>query len=591
MTQGNWDMVIRNGSIVDGTGTGMFKADIAIRDACIAEIGHVSGAGDVEIDASGLIVTPGFVDVHTHYDGQATWDECLAPSSWHGVTTAVVGNCGVGFAPCRPDDHDRLVKLMEGVEDIPGVVLTEGLPWTWETFPQYLDEIETRPHDIDIATQIPHGPLRVYVMGERAERLEPATPEDIAQMASLAGEAVRAGALGFSSSRTINHRTSEGRPTPSLKAAADELLGIADALKRENAGTLQFVSDFADIESETSMLHSLVRESGRPLSVSLSQVDGSPEAWREILAWVGQAQAEGHSILAQVAGRPVGILLGFNVTMNPFDRTPTYRQLAGLAPHERIARLSTAPVREAILVEFASEEVSPRFAPFRNFAKMFLLGDPPDYEQPAEASIASLAAALGLSPAEYAYDRLLEENGEALIYLPFMNYAQGNLDAALEMMLDPNSILGLSDGGAHLGSICDGSFPTHMLTFWTRDRTRGPRLPVETVVKWHTHDTARAVGLADRGLLKPGYKADLNIIDYANLRLHAPRMVRDLPAGGGRLLQRADGYRWTIVSGVIAYKNGNWTGATPGKLIRGAQSAPSASEASAERVESKGEQR
>ena len=572
-----WDLVIRGGNIADGTGGALRSGDIAIRDGKIEAVGLIEGAGREEIDATGLLVTPGFVDIHTHYDGQATWDERLSPSSWHGVTTVVAGNCGVGFAPCRPQDHETLVKLMEGVEDIPGVVLTEGLSWTWESFPEFLDAIEARPHDIDIATQLPHGALRVYVMGQRGADLEPATDDDIQAMAQIASEAMKAGALGFSSSRTINHRTSEGKPTPSLRASAEELQGIANALGETGLGVLQFVSDFKDGPVELGMLESLCRHSGRPLSVSLAQSDSAPQAWRKILNWVGRLREAGLPILAQVAGRPVGLMLGLDATMNPFMTCPTYREIADLPLSEKVAEFGQPERREAILNEFAADSTSPQIRFLNHFEKVFLLGDPPDYEQPAEQSIAARASRANQSAAEYAYARMLENEGRALLYLPFLNYADGSLLPSFEMMQDEGTVLGLGDGGAHLGTICDASFSTHMLTHWTRDRSRGPRFPVETVVKWHTQDTANAVGLKDRGLIAPGYKADLNLIDYEALCLHPPEIIRDLPADGRRLVQRAEGYRATLVSGEITYRDGEPTGKLPGRLIRGEQPGPGAS--------------
>jgi N-acyl-D-aspartate/D-glutamate deacylase len=574
MPRHHWDLVIRRGTLVDGTGAAPLEADVAIEGGRIARVGRVEGGGAVEVDAHGLLVTPGFVDIHTHYDGQATWDDRITPSSWHGVTTVVMGNCGVGFAPCRRDDRSLLVKLMEGVEDIPGVVLTEGLSWSWETFPEFLDAIAARPHDIDVAAQLPHAPLRVYVMGERAARLERATPDEIVRMAALAREAMEAGALGFSSSRTVNHRTSEGKPTPTLRAAEDELVGIAGGLKAAHAGVLQFVSDFREGAGELELLRNVCRSSGRPLSVSLAQAEQAPDAWRGVLDWVRNGVAEGLPLLAQVAGRPVGLMLGFEATLNPFVGCEHYRPVADLPLADRVVELRKPHVRHAIFEDVAAGRLKSRTAAFLDFGKMFILGDPPDYEQDASRSIAAQAQRAGVSPAAFAYDRMLEDDGHALLYFPFLNYASGSLQPSLEMMEHPNSVLGLGDGGAHLGTICDASFTTHMLTHWTRDRTRGRKLPIETVVAWHTRDTARAVGLDDRGVLAPGYQADLNVIDYDRLRLCEPRMVRDLPAGGGRLLQRATGYRYAIVSGHITYVDGEATGALPGRLVRGAQPAP-----------------
>jgi N-acyl-D-aspartate/D-glutamate deacylase len=569
------DLVLRGGTIVDGTGAPAYRGDVAIRGERIVQVGAVRGSGAAEIDARDLLVTPGFVDVHTHYDGQATWDERLAPSSWHGVTTAVMGNCGVGFAPCRPGDRDRLVSLMEGVEDIPGVVLTEGLAWDWETFPEYLDALESRAHDIDFAAQVPHGALRVYVMGERGADRAPATPEDIAAMARLAREAVEAGALGFTTSRTLNHRTAEGAPTPTLTAADDELLGIAAALGQAGRGVLQFVTDFKDPQAELALLRRLVETSGRPLSVSLAQAEQAPDSWRNLLAWVEGCAADGLPLRAQVAGRPVGLMLGLDATLNPFVAHPTFaRELAHASREQRAARMRDPAFRERLLGEQPKAEHPFMRAVLSNFDKMFLLGDPPDYEQPPERSIGARARAAGVTPQELAYDLLLEDEGRAMLYFPFLNYAHDDLEPSLAMMRSPATILGLGDGGAHLGTICDASFTTHMLTHWTRDRSRGERLPVEQVIAWHTRDTAAAVGLHDRGVLAPGYKADLNVIDYDALRLGPPEMIHDLPAGGRRLMQRAQGYRYAVVSGRITYRDGEPTGVLPGRLVRGERAAP-----------------
>lgn len=568
------DLVLRGGTVADGTGAPLREADVAIDGGTITAVGRVAGRGAEELDARGLLVTPGFVDIHTHYDGQATWDARLAPSSWHGVTTAVMGNCGVGFAPCRPRDQEVLVRLMEGVEDIPGVVLTEGLAWNWESFPQYLDALEARHHDIDFAAQLPHGALRVYVMGQRGADREPATAEDIAAMARLAREAVEAGALGFTTSRTLNHQTSEGKPTPTLTAAEEELLGIALALKDAGKGVLQFVSDFTDPGREMAMLRRLVAESGRPLSISLAQTEGAPEGWRKLLGWLDSLAAEGLPVRAQVANRPVGLMLGLDATLNPFVAHPSWREIADAPLPAKVARLRDPAFRERLLGERPQAEHPFMQAVLSNFEKMYVLGDPPDYEQDPSRSLGAQARARGVRPEELAYDLLLGDEGRAMLYFPFLNYANDDLEASLAMMRDPHTVLGLGDGGAHLGTICDASFTTHLLTHWTRDRTRGERLPLETAVQWHTRDTAAAVGLLDRGVLAPGYKADLNVIDYDALRLKAPRMIHDLPAGGRRLMQEAEGYRAAIVSGRITYRDGAPTDALPGRLVRGARPHP-----------------
>jgi N-acyl-D-aspartate/D-glutamate deacylase len=486
----------------------------------------------------------------------------------------VMGNCGVGFAPCRPGDHDLLIRLMEGVEDIPGPVLHEGLDWSWESFPQFLDALERRPHDIDFAAQVPHAAVRVYVMGERGANREPATKADIAAMAEISRAGVAAGALGFTTSRTLNHRASDGRPTPTLTAAEDELTGVAMGLAAAGRGVLQVVSDFVDPEAELAMLRRIVEASGRPLSVSLAQNDRSPDGWRKVLAAIGRATADGLPMRAQVCGRPIGLVLGFRLSMNPFATHPSYRAIAGLPVEDRLARLRDPELRARIVGEAGESDNPFAKAVLGNFARMFPLGDPPDYEPTPERSVAAIARAAGKPPAEVAYDAMLERDGRATLYFPFLNYADGRLDAQLEMMRHPDTVLGLGDGGAHVGMICDGSFPTTMLTHWTRDRTRGERLPLPWVVKAHTAATAQAVGFHDRGLVKPGYKADLNVVDYDRLTLHAPDVAYDLPAGGRRLVQRADGYVATIVSGEVVYRDGAPTGALPGRLVRGPQQAP-----------------
>jgi N-acyl-D-aspartate/D-glutamate deacylase len=568
------DLVIRNGLVFDGSGGAARTQDIAIDNGRIAAMGDVAGSGREELDARDRIVTPGFVDIHTHYDGQATWDQRLTPSAWHGVTTAVMGNCGVGFAPCRESDHDRLIRLMEGVEDIPNAVLTEGLAWNWQTFPEYLDALEAIPHDIDFAAQLPHGALRVYVMGERGARREVASPHDIDAMARIAADAIRAGALGFSTSRTLNHRTSDGELTPTFSAEADELAGIALGLKRAGAGVLQVISDFTDPAAETAMLRRMVTESGRPLSFSLAQSDRSPDGWKNMLAFLDQCATDGLPVRAQVCGRPVGLLLGLSLTLNPFSAHPAWKEIEALPLDRKLAILRTPDMRARMLSgEPASDNPFVR-AVLRNFEKMFPLADPPDYEPPPETSLGAVARRQNRKPEDVAYDWLLQDNGRSLILFPFLNYASGDLEPSREMMNHPLTILGLGDGGAHVGMICDGSFPTSMLTHWTRDRTRGARLKLEQVIKAQCFDTARAVGLHDRGLLQPGYKADLNIIDYDRLRLHRPTVAHDLPAGGRRLVQFADGYDATIVSGQVTYRQGIPTSALPGKLIRGGTQRP-----------------
>lgn len=569
-----YDLVIRKGTVADGTGDDLRQADVAVKDGKIAAVGKITESGREEIDAAGMLVTPGFVDIHTHYDGQATWSSELSPSSGHGVTTAVMGNCGVGFAPCRPEDHNRLIRLMEGVEDIPGPVLAEGLKWNWESFPDYLQALEERGHDIDFAAQLPHGALRVYVMGERGANREPATPEDIAAMAKIAEEAARAGAIGFSTSRTLNHRTSDGSPTPTLTAEEDELVGIALGLKRAGRGVLQVVSDFADPVREFAMIRRMMTESGRPLSLSLAQNEKAPEGWRYLLSEVERASGEGLPIKAQVCGRPVGVLLGLELTLNPFSAHPSFREIAHLPLEAKVEKMRDPAFKKKLLSEEPASDDPFMRSVLANLHKMYTLDEIPNYEQEPERSIGAQAQAQGAEPLALAYDHLLTDGGHAMLYFPFLNYAQNSLEPSYQMMLHKDTVLGLGDGGAHVGMICDGSFSTHMLTHWTRDRSRGERLSVPWVVKAHSQDTAAAVGLLDRGLLKPGYKADINIIDYGNLKLFRPQVAYDLPAGGRRLVQRAEGYEATIVSGEVIQRGGKAMGATPGKLLRGAQGAP-----------------
>ena len=569
-----YDLVVRGGQVFDGEGGEPYQADIAIRDGRIVDIGRLRASGAEEIDARGMIVTPGFVDIHTHYDGQATWDERMQPSSWHGVTTVVMGNCGVGFAPCKPEDHDRLVRLMEGVEDIPFPVLTQGLPWNWESYPDYLDSLSDRCFDVDIGSQLPHAALRVFVMGERGANREDASEADIHAMAAIAKRAVEAGALGFSTSRTLNHRTSDGQPTPTLTASEAELTGIAMGLAAAGKGTLQVVSDFNDTDEEFAMLRRIVERSGRPLSFSLVQSPRDPLQWRRLLELLSNANAAGLPMKAQVAGRPVGVLFGFELTLNPFTHHPTYMEMAKAPLAERVARLRDPAVRAQLLSEQTTAQQGFTAAAPTIWNRMFLMGDEPDYEQPADRALGAIAAERGVSGYELALDHMLRQEGRGMIYLPFLNYADGSLDPSFEMLQHPDTVPGLSDGGAHVGMICDGSFPTSNLTHWTRDRTRGPHLPLGQMLAMQTRDTARAVGLYDRGVLAPGMRADLNVIDYARLKLHSPAVAHDLPAGGRRLIQRADGYVATIVAGRVTYRDGEPTDALPGRLLRGAQSAP-----------------
>ena len=538
---------------------------------------HRGEAAARTIDADGLLVTPGWVDIHTHYDGQATWDEVLAPSSWHGVTTLVTGNCGVGFAPARPDRHEWLIGLMEGVEDIPGTALTEGMTWDWESFPEYLDALEQRRWTVDIGTQIAHGAVRAYVMGERGARNEPADPADIAEMKRLVKEAIAAGALGFSTSRTIAHLAIDGEPVPGTYAAEDELFGIGAALGELGTGIFELApagtagEDIVAPKAEVDWMRRLSAAIHRPVTFALVQVDTAPGLWRELMDESLRAVDDGADLWPQVAGRGFGLLSGHFTTYCLLDQIPAYQQLKarGLTPDELIAALRTSEVREAI-ESWAPDPVADE-AMEKAFATTYILGDPPEYEPGPERSLAGMAAATGRPALSIAYDAMLEDEGRGLLYVPILNYSDGDLHAIREMLLHPRAASGLGDGGAHCGIICDASQPTFMLTHWTRDRTRGERLPLEQVVKMQTHDTARLYGLTDRGTIEVGALADLNLIDYERLQLTNPRVVDDLPAGGHRLLQGAVGYVETIKSGVTTFAEGVDTGARPGALVRGAR--------------------
>jgi len=578
------DLLIRGGTVVDGSGDPPRSADVAIDGERIAAVGVVRERARETIDARGLLVTPGFVDVHTHYDGQATWDADLAPSCWHGVTTVVFGNCGVGFAPARPDRREWLIGLMEGVEDIPAVALSAGIRWDWETFPEYLDALARMPRMIDVGAQVPHGALRAYVMGERGAANEPATPDDVATMARLVREAIAAGALGFTTSRTIGHRGGDGRPVPGTFASEDELLGIGSALAAVGRGVFEVAEagtggraagdpDGA-AEAEVAWMTRLSRAIRRPVSFLVMQSEEDPDGWRRLLALADAAAGEGAYLVPQVAARPFGMLAGHQSRVNPFADRPTYRELASLSLAERVVRMRDPAVRRRILAERPAGDPEPGtlaalLGPAM-YARLFPLGDPPDYEPPAERSVAHVAAREGRSAEDVLYDLMLEHDGRALLFYPVLNYAGCTAEPIREMILHPRSVLGLGDGGAHCGIVCDASMTTFMLTHWARDRRRGPRIPLETAVRALTRDPARLYGLDDRGLVRPGLKADLNVIDLGGLRLHLPEMAFDLPAGARRLLQRADGYVATLVAGRIVMRDGAPSGALPGRLVRGA---------------------
>ncbi len=563
------DMVIRGGTVVDGSGGEPFVADVAIAGGRIVEVGKIAARGAEEIDARGLLVTPGFVDIHTHYDAQVTWGSSLASSSWHGVTTALIGNCGVGFAPCLPERRDMLIKLMEGVEDLPEVVLTEGIPWNWQTFPEFLDALDARRYDMDVATQVPHAAVRVHVMGQRGADREPATESERLEMGRIAAEGIRAGALGFSTSRTIAHKTRAGEHTPTLGAAENELLAIASALRGVGAGWMQVISDYDDPETEFAMLRRIAAASGRPMTTQLLQRAHRPGLWRQMLDMIEVANREGDRILGQVMGRPIGLMLGFELSQNPFFARPSYRTVADLPFAERLAILRQPDFRARLLAERTADPTMARR--LNNWESLFALGDPPDYEPPPEASVAAIAARRGLTPDEVAYDLMMERDGRGILNHPVINYGGGNLDGVKVMVEHPDTLLGLGDGGAHVGLICDASSTTHLISHWTRDRTRGPRLPLQFAIKRLSRDNALALGLADRGLVAAGHKADINVIDHGRLSVRVPEVRYDLPAGGKRMVQRADGYVATLVSGVVVHREGEPTGALPGRLVRGAQ--------------------
>ena len=565
-----FDIIIKNGTIYDGSGEDSFTSDISIKDGKIIKIGKCSNndtAKDI-INAENKIVTPGFIDIHTHYDGQATWDNYISPSSWYGVTTAIMGNCGVGFAPVRKEDHQKLINLMEGVEDIPEVVLTEGIEWQWETYNDYMDVLSNRKFDIDIGSQIPHGALRLYVMGQRGADREAATDEDILKMSALASDAVENGAFGFTTSRTINHRTSEGDYVPQLEARENELIGIARSIGKTNKGVLQVVSDFLGGKDEYLMLEKMVIESKRPLSITVAQTDAASYEWKELLSWIENSGKNGLPIRAQVSGRPIGLVLGLSVTLNPFSGHPSFKAISNLSLNEKLKIMKNSDFKKRIFNEKPNTDDGLMLSILRNYENIYILDNPPDYEPDIEESLGYQAKLKGLNVVELLYETLLKNKGEQLLYFPIGNYMDGSLDASKRMIESDYSLLALGDGGAHCSTICDASFPTHMLTFWGRDRKRGPKIELPWIIKSYTYDNANAMGLTDRGLIKEDMLADINIIDFDNLQLYAPELVSDLPAGGKRLIQNVDGYDATIKSGVITYNKGVATKKLPGRLIR-----------------------
>ncbi len=571
----SYDLIIRNGTIVDGLGGEPFVGDVAVSNGVIAAVDAVGGDAAREIDATGLLVTPGFVDLHTHYDGQAIWSDRMTPSSAHGVTTAVMGNCGVGFAPCRAEDHDVLVDVMAGVEDIPGVVMVDGLPWDWETFPEYLDAVESRKRDIDVAAYLPHSPLRVYVMGRRGAEREPATTEDLDRMRALAKEAIEIGAIGFASSRFSFHKTGSGDLIPTYGAAQDEISAITQGVADGGGGLIQFVPDIpaGGYESVLLQVFEAAADAELPVTFSLATGNSGDPIWPDAITLIEKYNAAGGDITAQMFPRPIGLVIGLELTGNPFVFYPSYREIADLPLAERVAEMHKPEVRARILADKPAGDGHPLLYLAQAWNWIFPLTDNPDYEPAASTSIAARAKARGVTPMEEAYDRLLDEDGHAMLLVAMGNYQDNSLDTVGELLRRDDVVLGLGDGGAHYGMICDASYPTFLLAHWARDRASG-RMRVADVIRELTSVPARVAGFADRGRIAVGYKADLNVIDHAAVRLHKPVITHDLPAGGRRLDQAADGYVATIVSGEIIAENGVPTDARPGKLVRGRQPAP-----------------
>jgi N-acyl-D-aspartate/D-glutamate deacylase len=570
------DIVIRGGTVVDGSGAPARLADVAIDGGLIAAVTEPGRAGPArrEVDATGLLVTPGFVDVHTHYDAQATWDPYLTPSSWHGVTTVVMGNCGVGFAPAAPDRHEWLIELMEGVEDIPGAALTEGIQWEWETFPEYLDALDTRQYAIDVGTQVPHGAVRAYAMGERGAANEPADADDIAAMAELVTEGLRAGALGFSTSRTSLHKSKSGELVPGSYAAADELLGIAEAMAAAGHGVFEFAPTHTALLDEWQWMYDLANETGRTVSFNFSQQDTEPDLWREVIERLDAARADGVPIVGQVHGRTVGLLMCLEGSLHPLMFHPAWGRIAGLPLAEQVAALRTGPLREAFLTPPQGDDGMYERTAVRTMTGSWAVaseegGGDIDYEPHPDDSLGAVSARTGTPLIELAIDQMISADGHGMLYSPFLNYAYGDLSFSYEAMRNPSTRFGLADAGAHCRVICDGGTPTFMLTHWTRDRSRGPKLPLEYVIHRQTRQTAEMYGLGDRGLLAPGMRADVNVIAYDTLTFGPPRMAYDLPGDAPRLIQKAQGYRHTFVAGVETVRDDEFTGALPGRLLRG----------------------
>lgn len=580
------DLVIRDGQIVDGSGAAPFAGDVAIDGGVVVEVGRRLGAARREIDAEGALVTPGFVDPHTHFDGQATWDPVLAPSVHHGVTSAVMGNCGVGFAPVDPDRHDWLIEMMEGVEDIPGTALAEGLTWDWHSFPEFLDALDRRQRTIDVGTHVPHAPLRAFVMGERgADPDAVPTASELDRMAALVGEGIDAGAVGVSTSRTELHRTSSGAQLGTLRALGSELLALAAVLKARGTGVIQLLSDCYRTDDEElarrelDLIEVLATESGRPLSFSVQQFREVPERWRDLIGRAEALCSRGFDVKAQVAPRPIGVLFGLDATTNPFSPCRPYARLAGLPLAARVDAMRDPEVRHSIVESHVTLTSGPDAFPglrtLGRYDEMYVLGDPVEYDLDPASTISSLAGRAGQRPAEYLYDALLRDGGRQLIYRPVFNFAHRDLTAVREMLASPVAMFGLSDAGAHCGSICDASMTTSYLSIWGRDRASSDSaIPVGRIVHELTARPARHVGWRDRGVLAPGYLADVNVIDLDALACHPPRIVPDLPAGGRRLLQSATGFRCTVKSGSVIFASGEHTGELPGRLVRGERPAP-----------------
>jgi len=570
-----FDITIRNGTLLDGSGERRFGGDVGITDGRIAAVGGTLAPGRRDINASGAIVTPGWVDVHTHYDGQATWDPYLSPSTNHGVTSVVMGNCGVGFAPVHADKRDWLISVMEGVEDIPGGVLAEGIDWQWESFPEYLDALERMPRALDVATQIPHSALRTYVMGERGITHDEATPADIGAMVGLVREALKAGALGFSTSRTIIHKYQDRKYPPGTFASPDEIRGIGQAMAEVGHGVFQMTSNHYQMETELPWMTALARRNNLPVAFALVQTDQTPDTWKKLLAALDQTHAAGIPLYGAVAGRPAGVLMAWQGSTHPFMAHPVWRDIAPLPWADKLARLRDPLVRTQLTdmaaLQGAAQYDSRLAYLTQSFHKMYALGAEPDYEPAPENSISSIAQRTGQPPLQIAYDMLMAQDGKGIIYFPSFNYAYNDLSQLYTELQHPRTMMSLADGGAHCGYICDVSMPTYMLTHWARDRKRGPTLPLELMVRRQTRDTAAIYGMHDRGQLKPGYLADINIIDFDNLRLRPPYVAFDLPAGGRRLVQTAEGYVATLKVGEVIMENGKPTGALPGTLVRGPQ--------------------